>query len=61
MNRTILLLFALAASPASVFCGDRYITFEREHAVWIANLGGRGEKKIADGIFHVLKPACKMK
>jgi TolB protein len=56
MKRTILLLFALAASPASVFCGDRHIAFERDQAVWIANLNGTGEKKIADGIFPAISP-----
>jgi hypothetical protein len=56
MKRTILLLFALAASPASVFCGDRHIAFERDQAVWIANLDGTGEKKIADGIFPAISP-----
>jgi TolB protein len=56
MKRTILLLFALAASPASVFCGDRQIAFERDQAVWMANLDGTGEKKIADGIFPAISP-----
>lgn len=56
MKRTILLLFALAASSASVFSGDRQIAFERDQAVWIANLDGTGEKKIADGIFPAISP-----
>ena len=56
MKRTILLLFALAASPASVLCGARNIAFERDQAVWIANLDGTGEKKIADGIFPAISP-----
>src|SRR3954468_22721747 len=56
MVRTILLLFALAASSASVFCGDRHIAFERDQAVWIANLDGTSEKKIADGIFPAISP-----
>ncbi len=47
---------ALAASPASVFCGDRHIAFERDQAVWIANVDGTGEKKIADGIFSAISP-----
>src|SRR5262245_37230360 len=54
MKRKILVLFALAASSASVFCGDRQIAFERDQAVWIANLDGTGEKKIADGIFPAI-------
>ena len=56
MKRTILLLFAIAASPASVLCGDRHITFERDQTVWIAKLDGTGEKKIADGIFPAISP-----
>jgi len=56
MKRAILLLFALAAFCASVFCDDRHIAFERDQAVWIANLDGTGEKKIADGIFPAISP-----
>jgi hypothetical protein len=56
MKRAILLLFAIAASPASVLCGDRHVAFERDQAVWIANLDGTGEKKIADGIFPAISP-----
>jgi Tol biopolymer transport system component len=56
MKRTMLLLFALVACAASVFCGDRHIAFEREQAVWIANLDGTSEKKIADGIFPAISP-----
>ena len=47
--------FALA-SPASVFCSDRQIAFERDQAVWIANLDGTSEKKVADGIFPAISP-----
>jgi TolB protein len=54
MRRIIALLFALAVSPASVFCGDRHIAFERNDAIYIANLDGTGEKKIADGIFPAI-------
>jgi hypothetical protein len=54
MTRIILLLFSLAASPASVFCGDRHIAFERDQAVWIANFDGTDEKKIAQGIFPAM-------
>jgi phage major head subunit gpT-like protein len=56
MKRVIVLLFALAASLVSVFCGDRHIAFERDQAVWIANVDGTGEKKIADGIFSAISP-----
>src|SRR5262249_2465731 len=46
----------LVLSPASVFSGDRRIAFERNDAVYIANLDGTGEKKIADGIFPAISP-----
>jgi len=48
--------FVLAASPASIFCSDRQIAFERDQAVWVANLDGTSEKKIADGIFPAISP-----
>ena len=51
MKKIILLFFALAASTASVFRGDRHIAFERNDAVYKANLDGTNEKKIVDGIF----------
>src|SRR5262245_6038045 len=54
--RAVVVVFALAVSPASIVCGDRQIAFERYQAVWIANLDGTGEKKIADGIFPAISP-----
>jgi TolB protein len=42
----------LAESP-------RKIAFERNDAVWIANLDGTSEKKIADGIFPAISPDGK--
>jgi TolB protein len=54
MKKIILLVFALAASTASALCGDRMIGFERNDAVYIANLDGTNEKKIADGIFPAI-------
>jgi hypothetical protein len=48
--------FCAQTSPASLFCGDRHIAFEREQAVWIANFDGTAEKKIADGIFPAISP-----
>src|SRR5204862_5702233 len=56
MKRIILLGFTLAFSSASGFCADRQIAFERNQAVWIANIDGTGEKKIADGIFPAISP-----
>ncbi len=56
MKKIVLFLFALAISSVSGFCGDRTLAFERDQAVWIANLDGTGEKKIADGIFPAISP-----
>ena len=51
-----LVALGLALSPISAFCGERHIAFERDQAVWIANLDGTSEKKIADGIFPAISP-----
>ena len=56
MKRIILLAFSLAASSATAFSGDQHIAFERNDAVYIANLDGTREKKIADGIFSAISP-----
>src|SRR5262245_41400747 len=56
MSRILLVFFALAGFPASLLCGDRQIAFERDQAVWIANLDGTSEKKVADGIFPAISP-----
>jgi TolB protein len=57
MNKKILcsalvLLFGAALS----FAAPQMIAFERNQAVWIANLDGTGERKIADGIFPAISP-----
>ena len=49
---TLILLFG----AASIFAAPQMIAFERDQAVWIANLDGTGEKKIADGIFPAISP-----
>ena len=56
MKEIIPLAFALAAFSATAYAGDQHIAFERDQAVWIANLDGTGEKKIADGIFPAISP-----
>jgi Tol biopolymer transport system component len=55
-EKNIVLLLALSLSAASLFCDDRHIAFERDQAVWIPNLDGTSEKKIADGIFPAISP-----
>jgi TolB protein len=57
MNKKILysiLVFLFGA--ASSFAAPQMIAFERNQAVWIANLDGTGEKKVADGIFPAISP-----
>ena len=44
------------AGAASASAADRRIAFERDQAVWIANLDGTNEKKIVDGIFPAISP-----
>jgi len=56
MKKVLSLALALACLSATAFPADRHIAFERDQAVWIANLDGTGEKKIADGIFPAISP-----
>ena len=56
MRKLISFAFALASLSATAFPADRQIAFERDQAVWIANLDGTGEKKVADGIFPAISP-----
>jgi TolB protein len=46
----------LIAAFAGASAGASTIAFERSDAVWVANLDGSGEKKIADGIFPAISP-----
>ena len=57
MNKKILpqILFVLFGASAAL-AGPQMIAFERNDAVWIANLDGTDEKKIADGIFPAISP-----
>jgi TolB protein len=48
----VLLLAGFTATGAA----EHRIAFERDDAVWTANLDGTGEKKIAAGIFPALSP-----
>jgi TolB protein len=48
-------LFCLFGTAAA-FAAPPLIAFERKDAVWIANIDGTGEKKIADGIFPAISP-----
>jgi TolB protein len=54
MKRIISLAVALAGFSATAFPADRHIAFERNNAVYVANLDGTNEKKIANGIFPAI-------
>jgi len=51
-----LIAFALASFSVTAFPADRHIAFERNNAVYVANLDGTAEKKLADGIFPAISP-----
>jgi len=54
--KKILGLVFLFTSFISGASAAQLIAFERNNAVWIANLDGTGGKKIADGIFPAISP-----
>jgi hypothetical protein len=56
MKNTILLTFAVAGFGVTAFPADQRIAFERNDTVYIANLDGTGEKKVAAGIFPAISP-----
>jgi TolB protein len=56
MRKMVFVAFALASLSATAFPADRHIAFERNNAVYIANLDGTNQKKIADGIFPSISP-----
>jgi hypothetical protein len=56
MRKLVSFAFALAGFSATAFPGDQHIAFERNNAVYVANLDRTNEKKIADGIFPAISP-----
>jgi TolB protein len=56
MRKRISFALALASFSATALSADRHIAFERNNAVYVANLDGTNEKKIADGIFPAISP-----
>jgi TolB protein len=54
MKKIILLAFGLASFGVTAFPADQRIAFERNDTVYIVNLDGTGEKKIAEGIFPAI-------
>jgi TolB protein len=55
MNVGRSLLFLCLAGAGVVIAGPQ-IAFERDNGVWVANLDGSNERKIADGIFPAIAP-----
>ena len=56
MRKLISFAFALTSFSTTALAADRHIAFERSDAVYIADLDGSNEKKIADGIFPAISP-----
>jgi len=56
MKKIRLVALGLASLGVTAFPAERHIAFERNNAVYIANLDGADEKKIADGIFPAISP-----
>ena len=54
-KRLFPVLFVVVVAATAV-AGPQMIAFERNNAVWIANIDGGGEKKLADGIFPAISP-----
>lgn len=52
-QRTVVLL-ALIVPAIGTLAGERRIAFERNDAVYVANLDDSGEKKVGDGIFPAI-------
>ncbi len=56
MKKIIAFAFVLVISTVATFAGERRIAFEHSDAVYVANLDGTADKKIADGIFPAISP-----
>jgi TolB protein len=56
MKKIFLFVLVAIALATEGFSAAPRIAFERDDAVWIANVDGTGQKKIADGIFPAISP-----
>ena len=56
MRKIVCIAITLTGLSATAFPADRHMAFERNNAVYVANLDGTNEKKIADGIFSAISP-----
>lgn len=53
-KRLVIVMLVLISIPA--FASTRIIAFERDNTIWIANMDGTGEKKIANGNLPEISP-----
>jgi TolB protein len=56
MKVSRLLCLLWLASAALATAAQRQIAFERDNGIWVANLDGTSERKIANGIFPAISP-----
>jgi TolB protein len=56
MRKMVCAAITLASLSATAFPADSQIAFERKDAVYVANLDGTNERKVADGIFPAISP-----
>jgi TolB protein len=54
VKKIIALALILVISTVAAFAGERRIAFERSDAIYVANLDGTAEKKVANGIFPAI-------
>jgi hypothetical protein len=56
MKKIALFILTLLVPVTGILAASPLIAFERNNAVWIANLDGTGVRKIGDGIFPAISP-----
>jgi TolB protein len=56
MKKIALPVLTVLVPVTGIFAAAPLIAFERNNAVWIANLDGAGVRKIGDGIFPAISP-----
>jgi TolB protein len=56
MKKIALPILTVLVPVTGIFAAVPLIAFERNNAVWIANLDGAGVRKIGDGIFPAISP-----
>jgi len=56
MKKIALFILTLLVPVTGILAASPLIAFERNNAVWIANLDGTGVREIGDGIFPAISP-----